>query len=189
MNKTRLWITCILLIIALVLIRWKVNDADAGIMPSTANENEPTYQSQHTVTLVYNPTGQLNYKVVAHAVQNYTHSELTWFTMPVMTLFDENAAASWSVRADRAKLTQDKMLYLYGNVEVNNLTATSQLQKIDTDNAQINLVTQDVSSDDQVRLFGIGTTSTGMKMRGNFRNKTAELIEKVNTYYEIPIRE
>jgi lipopolysaccharide export system protein LptC len=38
------------------------------------------------------------------------------------------------------------MLYLYGHVEVNALTADSQLRKITTDNAQINLVTQDVTS-------------------------------------------
>ena len=77
------------------------------------------------------------------------------------------------------------MLYLYGHVEVDSLTPDAQLQKIKTDNARVNLITQDVSSDDEVTLFGVGFTSNGMKMRGNLRDKTAELIEKVKTSYEI----
>jgi len=92
---------------------------------------------------------------------------------------------TWSIKSDRAKLTNDRMLYLYGHVEVNSLTKDAQLERIKTDNAQVNLVTQDVQSDDQVTLYGRGFNSTGMKMRGNLRTKTAELIEKVKTNYEI----
>ncbi|XNM76727.1 LPS export ABC transporter periplasmic protein LptC [Escherichia coli] len=34
---------------------------------------------------------------------------------------------TWSVKADKAKLTNDRMLYLYGHVEVNALVPDSQL--------------------------------------------------------------
>ncbi|MVZ11216.1 lipopolysaccharide ABC transporter substrate-binding protein LptC, partial [Enterobacteriaceae bacterium 8376wG6] len=37
----------------------------------------------------------------------------------------------------------------------------------------------------EVTLYGTNFTSTGMKMRGNLRTKTAELIDKVKTNYEI----
>jgi lipopolysaccharide export system protein LptC len=185
MSQVRWWLTCILGVIALVLTGWNLHDSDEIITTMAIDGNEPTYQSQHTVTLVYNPEGKLDYKVAADAVNYYTSNEQTWFTRPVMTLFDSNTAPSWSVRADRAKLTQDKMLHLYGNVKVNSLTAASQLQKLDTNSAQVNLVNQDVSSDDIVRLSGTGTISSGMKMRGNLRSRKAELIEEVNTYYEI----
>ncbi len=60
-----------------------------------------------------------------------------------------------------------------------------ELERIKTDNAQVNLVTQDVASDDQVTLYGRSFNSTGMKMRGNLRTKQAELLEKVKTSYEI----
>ncbi|EGY29358.1 hypothetical protein Rin_00006710 [Candidatus Regiella insecticola 5.15] len=76
------------------------------------------------------------------------------------------------------------MLYLYGHVEVNNLTAISQLQKITTDNAEVNLINQNISSNDDVNLYGVGFTVNGMKMRGNLRNQTVELSEKVKTHYE-----
>ncbi|WP_419236103.1 LPS export ABC transporter periplasmic protein LptC [Serratia fonticola] len=185
MSKTKLWITLLLTVIALALIGWNMADFSDDDNSVPVNNQDPTYQSQHTVTVVYNPAGQLSYKLVAEEVKYYTTDELSWFTQPVMTLFDEHAVATWSIRADRAKLTKNRMLYLYGHVEVNSLTTTSQLEKIKTDNAQINLVTQDVSSDDEVTLFGTNFTSNGMKMRGNLRNKTAELIDKVKTNYEI----
>ncbi|AYM92162.1 TPA: LPS export ABC transporter periplasmic protein LptC [Serratia fonticola] len=185
MSKTKLWITILLTVIALALIGWNMADFSDDGNSVPVNNQDPTYQSQHTVTVVYNPAGQLSYKLVAEEVKYYTADELSWFTQPVMTLFDEHAVATWSIRADRAKLTKNRMLYLYGHVEVNSLTTTSQLEKIKTDNAQINLVTQDVSSDDEVTLFGTNFTSNGMKMRGNLRNKTAELIDKVKTNYEI----
>lgn len=185
MSKTKIWITLLLTVIVLALIGWNMADFSDDGSSIPVNSEDPTYQSQHTVTVVYNPAGQLSYKLVAEEVKYYTADELSWFTQPVMTLFDENAVATWSIRADRAKLTKSRMLYLYGHVEVNSLTTTSQLEKIKTDNAQINLVTQDVSSDDEVTLFGTNFTSNGMKMRGNLRNKTAELIDKVKTNYEI----
>ncbi|MFC0228162.1 LPS export ABC transporter periplasmic protein LptC [Serratia aquatilis] len=185
MSKTKLWITLILLVVTLALIGWNMTNVNDNGSSVPLNDQDPTYQSQHTVTIVYSPTGKLNYKLVAEEVKYYTTEELSWFTLPVMTLFDENAVATWSVRADRAKLTKDRMLYLYGHVEVNSLTTTSQLEKIKTENAQVNLITQDVSSDDEVTLFGTNFTSNGMKMRGNLRNKTAELIDKVKTNYEI----
>lgn len=185
MSKTKLWITVLLTVFVLALIGWNMADFGDNGSSVPVNNEDPTYQSQHTVTVVYNPAGQLSYKLVAEEVKYYTADELSWFTQPVMTLFDEKAVATWSIRADRAKLTKNRMLYLYGHVEVNSLTTTSQLEKIKTDNAQINLVTQDVSSDDEVTLFGTNFTSNGMKMRGNLRNKTAELIDKVKTNYEI----
>lgn len=185
MSKTKLWITIVLAVIALSLIGWNMADFSDDATAPVVNDKDPTYQSQHTVTVVYNPTGKLNYKLVSEDVKYYAMDELSWFTAPVMTLFDDNAVAIWSVRSDRAKLTKDRMLYLYGHVEVDSLTTTSQLEKIKTDNAQVNLVTQDVMSDDEVTLYGTNFTSNGMKMRGNLRAKTAELIDKVKTNYEI----
>ena len=185
MSRPKLWLTPLLGLAALILIGLNLTDGDDDAAPSALNTQDPTYQSQHTVTVVYDPTGKLNYKLVADEVKYYTTDELSWFTTPVMTLYDANTVPTWSVRADRAKLTKDRMLYLYGHVELNTLTQDSQLERIKTDNAQINLVTQDVTSDDQVTLYGRSFNSTGMKMRGNLRTKNAELIEKVKTSYEI----
>ncbi|MGL5728529.1 MAG: LPS export ABC transporter periplasmic protein LptC, partial [Plesiomonas sp.] len=71
------------------------------------------------------------------------------------------------------------------NVEVNSLTPESQLERLETAQATINLKTQDITSDTEVKLYGANFTSTGLKMVGNLRNRTAALQEQVKSYYEI----
>ncbi len=183
MSKTRRWITLTLALIAIILVGWNLAGDDAP-QPISSNQ-DPTYTSANTSTVAYNPLGSLSYKLVSDKVTAFEVEQLSWFDNPVMTTYDENKVATWSVRADKAKLTKDRQLFLYGHVEVNSLTQDSQLERIKTDNAQVNLVTQDVTSEDQVTLYGRSFNSTGMKMRGNLRTKTAELLEKVKTSYEI----
>jgi lipopolysaccharide export system protein LptC len=185
MSKTRRWITLILALIAIVLIGWNLTASDDDDAAKKTDNNEPTYMSDNSHTVVYNPEGALSYKLVSDKVTYFSADAVSWFDNPVMITYDENKVPTWSVRSDKAKLTNDRMLYLYGHVEVNSLTKDSELERIKTDNAQINLTTQDVTSDDQVTLYGRSFNSTGMKMRGNLRKKTAELIEKVKTSYEI----
>ena len=184
MSKTRRWVIILLALAALVLIGINLADQDES-GPTTVNSTEPTYQSEQSNTLVYSPEGALNYRLVAQHVEYFSEDGVSWFTQPVMTTFDTNKVPTWSVKADRAKLTNDRMLYLTGHVEVNALTPDSQLRKITTDKAEINLVTQDVTSDTLVTLYGTSFNSSGLKMRGNLRSKNAELIEKVRTSYEI----
>ena len=71
-------------------------------------------------------------------------------------------------------------------MQVDSLTTDTQLRQITTDNAEVNLITQDVSSDDKVTITGTGLRSAGLQMRGNLRSRNAELIKDVQTYYEIP---
>lgn len=184
MSKTKRWVIIILAIVAIILIGINVADDDT-VASAPIDSNEPTYTSEHATTLVYSPDGRLNYKLVTEQVKYFTEDATSWFTQPILTQYDENSVATWQIRADRAKLTDSRMLYLYGNVVVTALTPDSQLRKITTDNAQVNLTNQDISSDDLVTLYGTNFNSSGMKMRGNLRSKTAQLIEKVKTSYEI----
>ncbi|AMO47001.1 lipopolysaccharide export system protein LptC [Kosakonia oryzendophytica] len=184
MSKTRRWVIILLSLAALVLIGINLTTQDAPEQVTTSS-TDPTYKSQHTDSLVYSPEGALNYRLVAQNVEYFSADGVSWFAQPLLTTFDKDKIPTWSIKADKAKLTDDRMLYLYGHVEVNALTADAQLRKITTDNAQINLVTQDVTSDDQVTLYGTTFNSTGLKMRGNLRSKNAELIEKVRSFYEI----
>ena len=184
MSKTRRWVIILLALTALVLIGLNLADKD-DTSQYVANANDPTYQSEHTDTVVYSPEGALSYRLIAEHVEYFSDQALSWFTRPVLTTFDTNKVPTWSIKADKAKLTNDRMLYLYGHVEINALTEDAQLRKITTDNAQVNLITQDVASDDLVTLYGTSFNSSGLKMRGNLRSKNAELIEKVRTSYEI----
>ena len=77
------------------------------------------------------------------------------------------------------------MLYLAGDVVVESLTPDSRLQRIETESATVNLKTQDITSDEAVKINGQNFNSTGLKMVGNLRQQAATLKEQVKTYYEI----
>ncbi|MBT0725834.1 LPS export ABC transporter periplasmic protein LptC [Rosenbergiella australiborealis] len=185
MSNARKWITGLLAIIALALIGWNLTSSQNKNASTVVNDQSPTYTSETSKTTVYNPQGALTYRLVSQQVEYFDTQQLTWFTQPVLTTFDDTKRATWVLTADKAKLTQDRMLYLYGHVVIQSQLADSRLQRVTTDTAQVNLVTQDVTSNDSVTLKGIGFESNGMKLRGNLRAKTAELLEKVNTSYEI----
>ena len=170
MSKTRRWVIILLSLLALILIGLNLANTDDTAQPEV-NPNDPTYKKR-----TYRHRGiqsgrrpELSADCRARGI--FFRSGGLRFTKPVMTTFDTNKVPTRSVRADKAKLTNDRMLYLYGHVEVNALAPDSQLRKITTDNAQINLVTQDVTSDDMVTLYGTTFNSSGLKMRGNLRSK------------------
>lgn len=138
MSKTRRWVIILLSLAILVLIGINLADKDdpAAVM---VNSNDPTYKSEHTDTVVYSPEGALSYRLIAQHVEYFSDQAVSWFTQPVLTTFDKDKVPTWSIKADKAKLTNDRMLYLYGHVEVNALVPDAQLRRITTDNAQIKI--------------------------------------------------
>lgn len=184
MSNARRWITLLLASIALILLGLALQERNAP--PHVViNPHEPTYTSSNSSTVVYDPMGNLSYKLISDKTAWYSADEVSWFDNPLMTTWNASKEPAWSIRSDKAKLTKDRKLYLYGHVELNTLTQDAQLKRIKTDNALINLVTQDITSEDKVTLYGRNFTSIGLMMHGNLRTKTAELLEKVKTNYEI----
>lgn len=177
------WLIIILSLMTLVLIGLNLTD-NRQKSTTMSEKTQPVYQSGQTVTLAYDPQGALSYQITAKYVEYYADTEISWFHNPMMTIYDAHKQPSWSVQADKAKLTKDKQLFLYGHVQVSALAPGAPLQEIVTDSAKVNLLTQDISSDDKVIISGPGLYSTGRKMRGNLRDKTARLIEQVKTSYE-----
>lgn len=184
MSNAKKWLIIILSLIVLGLIGWNLAGNDSNSTEAKViNNGQPNYQTDDSVTFVYNPAGNLAYKLVSDKIDNYTEGKITWFSKPVLTTYNEAGEPTWTVKAFKARLTNDRILYLYSDVQVDSLTKESQIQRITTESAVVNLTTQDVSSDDKVTIIGQGFNSTGLKMKGNLRTRTAELIEDVKTHY------
>ena len=184
MSNAKKWLIIILSLVVLGLIGWNLAGSDSDNQEDKViNDGQPNYQTDDSVTFVYNPTGNLAYKLVSDKIDNYTEGKITWFSKPVLTTYNEAGEPTWTVKAFKARLTNDRILCLCSDVQVDSLTKDSQIQRITTESAVVNLTTQDVSSDDKVTIIGQGLNSTGMKMKGNLRTRTAELIEDVKTHY------
>ncbi|MBN6067810.1 LPS export ABC transporter periplasmic protein LptC [Aggregatibacter actinomycetemcomitans] len=181
----------ILAVIALGLLAWfySLNQEDGSLKDLIKTADSPEYVGQKMSTTVYSPTGKKQYLATSAKVEHYTSDGHTDFQQPVVLLLDieiqNTDKESWKLSADKARLTKDNMLYLDGNVIAQSLSAQSRLQRIETQRAVVNLTTQDVSSDQMVKLNGQNFNSTGLKLTGNLQQQVATLKEQVKTYYEI----
>lgn len=185
MKINRRWVIVFLALVVAILLGRSIFHQNDEMQSSKLNPDEPTYIMTTSKSLVYSPDGQLNYQLISGQASFYEADQLSWFKTPVLKVYDQDNNPIWQLQADRARLTQNKLLYLYDHVVLEALSKDSRLQRVTTDSAVIDLTSQDINSDDEVVLTGQGFTSTGLKLRGNLRNKTARLLEKVNTSYEI----
>jgi len=184
--------TVFLSVMTLVLLAWyySLNQDDQQLATLIKKEESPEYIGHKMSTVVYSPTGKKQYLAVSDKVEYYNYDGHTNFERPLVYLFEiENQKTqqkeSWKLSADRAILTKDNMLYLKGNVIAETLLPQSKLQRIETEDAKVNLNTQDISSDNTVKINGQNFTSTGLKLTGNLQQQIANLKEQVKTYYEI----
>lgn len=181
----------ILAVIAMGLSAWfySLNQEDDGLKALIKTSDSPEYVGHKMSTTVYSPTGKKQYLATAEKVEHYTSDGHTDFQQPLVLLLDieiQNAdKESWKLSANNARLTKDNRLYLDGNVIAQSLSAQSRLQRIETQSAVVNLTTQDISSDQMVKLNGQNFSSTGLKLTGNLQQQVATLKEQVKTYYEI----
>ncbi|CAD6507895.1 LPS export ABC transporter periplasmic protein LptC [Candidatus Profftia tarda] len=185
MCQTKTGFVLLLTVLSSIIIAWNLTENHSDITESYVKNKAPTYRSQNIITIVYDPTGKISYKIIAKNMYHYSDDKTSWFSQPILITYDQDTQPTWSIRADKAKIIDNHMLYLHGSVEANSLLQISQLKKITADNVHLNLVTQDISADHAVTVYGSNFTSSGLKMRGNMQEKTARLMNNVKTYYEI----
>lgn len=182
----------ILSIIALALLAWfyTLNQADESLNHLIKTEESPEYTGLKMETVLYSPTsGQRQYVAKSDKVSYFEADGRTEFTKPVVYLYniEQNRPdeQSWVLQADLATLTKENLLYLTGNVFVQSLLQDARLQRIETEQAVVNLANHQITSDKQVRITGQNFVTTGQKLTGNLQQQVATLKEQVKTYYEI----
>ena len=192
----------ILGVIALALLGWyySLNQDHGDLQRLIKKPDSPEYVGNKMQTTVFSPEGKKQYLAISNKVEHYTQDGHTDFISPLDSLFDVSLdnkdkdtktdkfqleKQDWKLSAKKAKLTKDQMLYLEGGVVAESLDPLSRLQRVETEAAVINLKTQDITSDTQVKINGLNFNSSGLKLVGNLRQQVATLKEQVKTYYEI----
>ena len=67
MSKARRWVIIVLSLAVLVMIGINMAEKD-DTAQVVVNNNDPTYKSEHTDTLVYNPEGALSYRLMLNTL-------------------------------------------------------------------------------------------------------------------------
>lgn len=185
MNKR---ITALLLVIVATLLGWmqyQAKDETNGLDNLIKKEGMPDYTGNRMSTSVFDLDGKPEYYAEAEEIKRYEESEKTEFTNPLVNLFDKlTALKQWKLSADHAEINAERILTLSGNVTLQALEPTSKLQRIETDHLSVNLTTQDVFTDSEVKSQGLGFTTTGVGLKGNLKQQVATLLKDVKSYIE-----
>ena len=185
MNKR---ITALLLVIVATLLGWmqyQAKDETNGLDNLIKKEGMPDYTGNRMSASVFDLEGKPEYYAEAEEIKRYEESEKTEFTNPLVNLFDKlTALKQWKLRADHAEINAERILTLSGNVTLQALEPTSKLQRIETDHLSVNLTTQDVFTDSEVKSQGLGFTTTGVGLKGNLKQQVATLLKDVKSYIE-----
>ena len=185
MNKR---ITALLLVIVATLLGWmqyQAKDETNGLDNLIKKEGMPDYTGNRMSTSMFDLEGKPEYYAEAEEIKRYEESEKTEFTNPLVNLFDKlTALKQWKLSADHAEINAERILTLSGNVTLQALEPTSKLQRIETDHLSVNLTTQDVFTDSEVKSQGLGFTTTGVGLKGNLKQQVATLLKDVKSYIE-----
>lgn len=185
MNKR---ITALLLVIMATLLGWmqyQAKDETNGLDNLIKKEGMPDYTGNRMSTSVFDLEGKPEYYAEAEEIKRYEESEKTEFTNPLVNLFDKlTALKQWKLSADHAEINAERILTLSGHVTLQALEPTSKLQRIETDHLSVNLTTQDVFTDSEVKSQGLGFTTTGVGLKGNLKQQVATLLKDVKSYIE-----
>ncbi|MDG2944790.1 LPS export ABC transporter periplasmic protein LptC [Exercitatus varius] len=188
----------ILGVIALALSAWfySLNQEDGSLANLIKKPDSPEYIGQKMETTIFSPTGQKQYIAKSDKVEYYSEDGHTDFFNPMVFVLDDSASdkskqnetdlhQSWKLTAAKATLTKDNMLNLSGRVVAQSLLPESRLQRIESERATVNLKTQDITSNTEVKINGQNFVSSGLKLDGNLKQQVATLKEQVKTHYEI----
>lgn len=188
----------ILGLIALALSAWfySLNQEDGSLANLIKKPDSPEYIGQKMETTIFSPTGQKQYIAKSDKAEYYSEDGHTDFFNPVVFVLDDSTSdeskqnetdlhQSWKLTAEKATLTKDNMLNLSGRVVAQSLLPESRLQRIESERATVNLNTQDITSNTEVKINGQNFVSSGLKLDGNLKQQVATLKEQVKTHYEI----
>lgn len=185
MNKR---ITALLLVIVATLLGWmqyQAKDETNGLDNLIKKEGMPDYTGNRMSTSVFDLEGKPEYYAEAEEIKRYEESEKTEFTNPLVNLFDKlTALKQWKLSAEHAEINAERILTLSGHVTLQALEPTSKLQRIETDHLSVNLITQDVFTDSEVKSQGLGFTTSGIGLKGNLKQQVATLLKDVKSYIE-----
>ena len=185
MNKR---ITALLWVIVATLLGWmqyQAKDETNGLDNLIKKEGMPDYTGNRMSTSVFDLEGKPEYYAEAEEIKRYEESEKTEFTNPLVNLFDKlTTLKQWKLSADHAEINAERILTLSGHVTLQALEPTSKLQRIETDHLSVNLITQDVFTDSEVKSQGLGFTTSGIGLKGNLKQQVATLLKDVKSYIE-----
>lgn len=149
-----------------------------------SNTEKPLFTAEHVESTNYDEEGIRSYALESVYLEHYIDVDETHFNDPVLWTYRDGIAQEWRITSKFAVLKNSRMMTMTGDVKIFNLLPDTQIKTITTQELTLDLSTRDFWSKTKTNILGVGFTSEGKTMKGNFGSHQMELIKEVMSKYE-----
>ncbi|KTF19251.1 LPS export ABC transporter periplasmic protein LptC [Pseudoalteromonas sp. 10-33] len=142
---------------------------------------KPDYTAIELKQTAYDENGKISHKVTAARMELYQELGFTFFDKPIFTLYNDKQ--TWRINANEATLYEGRQLILEGNVVASNLTDNAMIDKINTDNIQVDIKLLTMQSEQPVIVTGPNLKITGKGLEADLKTEVIKLINHTRTIY------
>lgn len=145
--------------------------------------SQPYFVAKNTTTQTYTKTGQLDFTVKANQITYYQMDQVTKFDQPEVTVFRNNKQTVWQLTSLNGTLQQQHTLDLVDQVTATNLTHDQHVHLIKTEKMTMDLLKNELHSDQTVTLYGDQIQQQGNGLFANLDDKRVSLLTNVTATY------
>lgn len=172
------------LLLLVALVAWQLGKVE--LVPESAVKTEhyqPDFVAKDLVTTRFDINGKRTERLEATYAEYYQILEQAIFDKPVVYLYDDQGAAEWKVTAETGVLNTDDNVILRDKVHLAGLLPTAFISTLDTPYLELDLVTQDVRSNREVKILGQDFQTQGVGLKGHLDRKYFELLDQGHAIY------
>jgi lipopolysaccharide export system protein LptC len=173
----------LLLLLAAISYWWHSSSEDSASI-TTERELIPDFIAEQLTRTVYDEDGQLSELMQAERMEHYEWLGFTQLEKPVFTLLDRAHNLSWQASSVSAVLYPNDKLILDGEVLLQNLTAGDLIDRVQTSYLEMSLHSEQLSTEEEVTIFGSGFFMHGLGMQANLNEQTIFIKHHIRTEYQ-----
>lgn len=175
----------ILLVLLLAVVSyWWYSSPEENIIISSERELIPDFIAEQLTRTVYNENGQLSELLQAERMEHYEWLGFTQLEKPVFTLLDRAHNLTWQASSVSAVLYPNDKLILDGDVLLQNLAMNDLIERVQTSYLEMSLLSAQLSTDEEVTVFGSGFFMHGLGMQANLNEQTIFIKQHLRTEYQ-----
>jgi lipopolysaccharide export system protein LptC len=145
----------------------------------------PDFIAENLHSNVYKSKGSLAYVVDAQRMEHYPELNITNFEYPQYTLHPKNNAPTWTVSANEGILYNNNRVKLEQHVRLLATDPNSLLQEVQGKYFELDLRTNIISSEQEIKIIGKGFTIDGKGLIVDLNTNQMTLTKHVKSIYEI----
>ncbi|MGL4249238.1 MAG: LPS export ABC transporter periplasmic protein LptC [Aeromonas sp.] len=172
------------LLFLVALVAWQLGKVELVPDSKVSVENyQPDFVAKDLVTTRFDVNGKRTERLESRHAEYFQLLEQATFEQPVVYLFDEQGAAEWKVTAETGVLNTGDNVILRDKVHLDGLLPASFIATLDTSYLELDLVTQDVRSNREVKIVGRDFQTEGVGLKGHLDRKYFELLDQGHAIY------